>query len=63
MNPENVVLNLYNSTGQMVRSMNKGNFPAGDQESTLDAGNLATGIYMLRMQAGHQVHVCKVSVE
>jgi hypothetical protein len=63
MNPENVVLNLYNSTGQLVRSINKGSFPAGDQECTLDAGSLATGIYMLRMQAGHQVHVCKVSVE
>ncbi len=62
LNPENVVLNLYNSTGQLVRSLNKGNFPAGDQECTLDARNLPTGIYMLKMQAGAQVHICKVSV-
>ena len=62
MNPENVVLNLYSSTGQLVRSMNKGNFPSGNQECTLDARNLPNGIYMLKMQAGAQIHICKVSV-
>jgi hypothetical protein len=62
LNPEDVVLDLYNSTGQLVRSINKGSFPAGDQECTLDAGNLSAGIYMLKMQAGAQVHICKVSV-
>ena len=62
MNPETVVLNLYNSTGQLVRSINKGAFPEGNQECTLDAGNLPTGIYMLQMQAGAQVHICKISV-
>jgi Secretion system C-terminal sorting domain len=62
LNPENVVLNLYNSTGQLVKSLNKGNFPTGDQECTLDARNLPSGIYMLKMQAGAQVHICKVSV-
>ena len=62
LNQENVVLDLYNSTGQLVRSIDKGSFPAGDQECTLDAGNLTTGIYMLKMQAGTQVQICKVSV-
>lgn len=62
VNPENVILNLYNSTGQLVRSIDKGSFPAGDQECTLDAGTLPTGIYMLKMQAGTQVQICKVSV-
>jgi hypothetical protein len=57
-----VILGIYNSTGQLVRSVNKGNFPAGDQECTLEAGNLQSGIYMLRMQAGSQVYICKVSV-
>jgi hypothetical protein len=62
VSPETVILGLYNSTGQLVRSVNKGNFPAGDQECTLEAGNLQSGIYMLRMQAGSQVYICKVSV-
>lgn len=62
VNPEDVVLDLYNSTGQLVRSIDKGSFPAGDQECTLHAGNLPAGIYMLRMQAGEQVQICKVSV-
>ncbi len=61
-NPGNVNLNLYNSTGQIVRSLNKGNFSAGDQECTMDAHNLVTGIYMLKLQAGAQVFICKVSV-
>jgi hypothetical protein len=62
LNPEIVVLNLYSSTGLLVRSVNKGSFPAGDQECTLDASGLSSGIYMLKMQAGAQVHICKVSV-
>ena len=62
VNPENVILNLYNSTGQLVSSIDKGSFLSGDQECTLDAGNLPTGIYMLKMQAGTQVQICKVSV-
>jgi hypothetical protein len=61
-NPENILLSLYNSTGQLVRSINKGNFSAGDQECTMDAHNLVTGIYMLKLQAGAQVFICKVSV-
>ncbi len=62
MNPENVVLYLYNSTGQIIRSFDKGNYPTGNQECTLDASNLPAGLYMLKMQAGKQVHICKVFV-
>ena len=62
INPENVILYLYNSTGQVVRTINKGSFPAGNQECTLDASNLLPGIYMLKMQAGGQVHICKIIV-
>jgi len=62
LNPEIVILTLYNSTGQSVRSLNKGSFPSGDHECTLDAGNLASGLYLLKLQAGSQLHICKVSV-
>jgi flagellar hook assembly protein FlgD len=62
LNPGNVVLNLYNSTGQLVRSLDKGSFPAGYQQCTLDAHNLPSGIYMLKMQAGAQMFTCKVAV-
>ena len=61
-NAENIILSLYNSTGQLVRSQDKGNLPAGDQECTIDARNLPAGIYMLKMQAGAQISVCKISV-
>jgi hypothetical protein len=62
MNSENVNLYLYNATGQIVKSFNKGSYPAGNQECTIDASGLPSGIYMLEMQAGEQVHICKVSV-
>jgi hypothetical protein len=60
--PENIILNLFNSTGQLVLTVNEGNFSAGDQECTLDGSNLPAGIYMLRLQAGSQNYVCKVSI-
>lgn len=60
--PENIILNLYNSTGQLVMSQDRGNFPAGDQECAIDARNLPAGIYMLKMQAGNRVYICKVAV-
>lgn len=60
--PGDVILNLYNSTGQLVNTVNKGNFPGGDQECTLDVRNLPSGIYMLKLQAGEQVYISKVSV-
>lgn len=60
--PQYIILNLYNSMGQLVRSINKGNFSAGDQECTIEARNLPAGIYMLKMQAGAQIYICKVSV-
>jgi len=62
VNPENVILYLYNSTGQVVRTYDMGNFPAGNQKCTLDASNLPSGIYLLKMQAGSQVHICKIFV-
>jgi len=62
MNPEDVILTLYNATGQLVRSYDKGNFPAGNQECTIDANSLPTGIYMLKLQAGSQTNIFKISV-
>ncbi|MCX6243573.1 MAG: T9SS type A sorting domain-containing protein [Bacteroidetes bacterium] len=61
-NAESVILNLYNSTGQLVKSVNQGSFPAGNQECSLDVHNLQSGIYMLKMQAGAQVFISKISV-
>ncbi len=62
INPEDVVLYLYNSTGQLVRTSYKGSFPSGNQECSIDASNLPSGIYMLKMQAGSDVAISKISV-
>ncbi|MGA3015375.1 MAG: T9SS type A sorting domain-containing protein [Bacteroidales bacterium] len=62
MKTEDVNLYLYNATGQIVKSFNKGTYPSGNQECTIDASSLPSGIYMLKMQAGEQVHICKVSI-
>ena len=62
INPEDVVLYLYNSTGQLVRTYYKGSFSSGNQECSIDASNLPSGIYMLKMQAGSDVAISKISV-
>ena len=62
VNPEDVQWSLMNATGQLVRTSDKGMFPSGDHSCMLDARNLASGIYLLKLQAGSQVHICKVAV-
>ena len=62
LNSEDVQWSLVNATGQVVRTSDEGSFPSGDQSCTLDARNLPAGIYLLKLQAGSQVHICKISV-
>jgi hypothetical protein len=59
---ENVVLNLFNLTGQVVRSYELGFCPYGNQEYNMDTHNLPAGIYILKLQAGNQVQTCRIAV-
>lgn len=45
-------LKIYDALGNEVAVLVDGFRPAGRYEATFDAGNLASGIYIYRLQAG-----------
>jgi len=47
-----VVLDVYNVTGQKVAVIASGHFDAGNHSITWDASNQASGVYFYRLQAG-----------
>jgi len=49
---EKVQLTVYNIKGQIVRELAQGSYEAGIHEVIFDGGNLATGVYLYRLQAG-----------
>ena len=57
-----VRLTLINVAGEVVREIANGRFAAGYHEVTLDAGNLATGVYFYKIEAGEFVAVKKLAL-
>lgn len=57
-----VRLTLINVAGEVVREIANGKFGAGRHEVILDAGNLATGVYFYRIDAGDFVAVKKLAL-
>ncbi len=49
---ENVRLTLTDVLGREVRRLADEEFKAGNHRLTLEAGDLPTGLYMIRMEAG-----------
>lgn len=50
-----VTLTIYNVMGQQVETLVSGTKSAGTYRVSWDAGNMASGIYYYRLQAGNQV--------
>ena len=59
---ENVTFSVFNSTGQLVRSEEKGLLLAGKHEFVLESNGLAPGIYLLELRAGSTVYNRKISI-
>jgi alpha-amylase len=53
-------LSLYNSNGQLIRTLVNGERAAGNYEMMLDAKALASGIYILKLSSGNQTRLRKV---
>jgi len=57
---EHVQLRIYNSLGQLVTTLADESRPAGEYALTWDAHNVATGLYLCRIQAGSFVQTKKM---
>ncbi|MCH8524000.1 MAG: T9SS type A sorting domain-containing protein [Balneolales bacterium] len=60
--PADVQMNLYNISGKSVLFQNHGFRGAGRHTVTLDAGNLASGVYILRIEASGKYHSLPVTL-
>ena len=56
---QDVSIRIYNTRGQMVQSFELGNREAGVYNLSWDANGQATGIYLIRMQAGNKLYISK----
>ncbi len=62
-NAGHVTISLYNSYGQLVKTIDKGMIPSGNQEMTMDAADLSAGVYILKLQIGGEIITKKIAVE
>ncbi|TVR18490.1 MAG: T9SS C-terminal target domain-containing protein [Balneolaceae bacterium] len=57
-----VRLNVYEMTGRRVATLVNGNRPAGTHTVTFNAGNLSSGVYIYRLQAGEYLQMKRLTV-
>ncbi|MHB2156403.1 T9SS type A sorting domain-containing protein [Calditrichota bacterium GD2] len=55
-----VTLKIYSLLGEEIETVVEGKYPAGSHEVTWNAGNLASGVYLYRLQAGDYVETRKM---
>ena len=55
-----VTLTIFNTLGQIVRELVNGEMDAGYHQVEFDGSNLASGVYLYRMQAGSFVETRKL---
>jgi hypothetical protein len=57
-----VMLTIFNVLGQQVATLVQGQQEAGNHEVRFDGSNLASGVYLYRLQAGSYVQAKKLMV-
>ncbi|MBU0519639.1 T9SS type A sorting domain-containing protein [bacterium] len=57
-----VTIDLFNILGQQVQTISEGFRQAGSYSIQLDERNLASGVYLARLQAGSETKVVKIAV-
>ncbi|MBU1881902.1 T9SS type A sorting domain-containing protein [bacterium] len=60
--PSQVTIDLFNILGQQVQTISEGFRQAGTYSIQLDESNLASGVYLARLQVGAEVKVVKIAV-
>ncbi|KAA3611158.1 MAG: T9SS C-terminal target domain-containing protein [Calditrichaeota bacterium] len=59
---ENVKLEVYSISGQLVKTLVKENQSAGNYNVVFEANNLASGIYIYRLSSGKQTSIRKMTL-
>lgn len=59
---ENVTIEMYSLTGELISSENMGDMSAGDHTVALNTANLADGMYIMTVRAGASVVTTRVTV-
>ncbi len=63
MNYQNVSLDIYTITGELVGSLISGKeFSAGTYKVSFDASNLSSGIYLYSLRAGNNILTRKMTL-
>lgn len=57
-----VDVTVYNMLGAKVKTIDAGIRPAGSHTVNLEASNMASGVYMVRMQVGNEIQGMKVTL-
>jgi beta-N-acetylhexosaminidase len=60
--PSDVQLDIFSVRGQRVRHLNPGTLPAGSHRIRFDAGDLPTGVYMVRLQTTRSIRTQKITL-
>jgi hypothetical protein len=60
---ENVVIEMVDMVGNIVRVQNLGNMSVGANQSQISLDGIAAGIYMVNFKAGNSVSVSKLTVK
>ncbi|MFH1279758.1 MAG: T9SS type A sorting domain-containing protein [Candidatus Eisenbacteria bacterium] len=58
--PSRVTLKVYDAVGREVSTLVSGDRPAGAHEARFDGGNVASGVYFVRLEAGEDRSVRKI---
>lgn len=62
MQPEQIVLSVYNSVGQLVKVMEQNQLGAGNHRYELNTSDYAAGLYTLKVAVGDKAGMKKMSV-
>ena len=60
---QNVILSIYNTLGQLVKTIFKGFQSKGNYDIIFDSEDLASGVYLYRLQTENQSDVKKMILQ
>lgn len=59
---ENVVIEIRNSIGQLVQTLNQQNVARGEQVFNINVGSLKNGVYLVHVKVGNMMAIEKITI-